>query len=57
MTLHRVEFEGLTPEWGEIEMDFDPTLNDEEKWDIAQDEIRDLYPDYVKLTLEKIEEI
>lgn len=57
MSLHRFEFVGLTQEWGEMEIDVDPSLNDDEKIDLAMDEIRDLYPDYFQIEIEKVEEL
>ena len=56
MTLHQVNFTYMIPEYGNIEMDIDPNIDQLEKEEMAIREIEDTFPEIedIKITNIKV---
>lgn len=57
MSMHNIEFEYDLPEYGALQMDLDPALDQAEKEEIALAEIKEVYPDVTNLEITKVTEI
>lgn len=57
MTLHRVEYSYLIPEWGVIDIEMDEDLPLSDKEEIALNELKEEFNDIEEITIDSIERV